>query len=321
MPSLEEAANAAKSSLAATLKTGVETLSQQQSVTLTRYLKLTLPLDGYVFWVNANLLTEAAVAASLGLMAMTSDSVTMSLTVSGSFHHQSDNQQEATATHTRNHIIFTAESEVAVFNAVAPDTLWVGEVAGMLYAFSSMANRYRQAGLFHYRGDSVQPSMRSQMIVTMADVVDRPLIVSNSVPIFMAINTALPVFPAYLVAPNISPPYAVVDVRDTKVLQAAAHHNDTRSQHVQDTVRITLYGLHNEAALDYVDSLVRLAVEGEQFGINNSPVVVDDKQSQREVAALAMKKHIDVEVNYYQRSAKQMAQQLITDAFITYEVK
>ena len=50
----------AKGEMAAGLAQGVETISLNQTVTFTLYVKLVLPLDGYVFWVNAALLTDSA---------------------------------------------------------------------------------------------------------------------------------------------------------------------------------------------------------------------------------------------------------------------
>ena len=42
--------------IGADLQTGVEAISIQQTVTFTKYVRLVLPLDGYVFWVAAPLL-------------------------------------------------------------------------------------------------------------------------------------------------------------------------------------------------------------------------------------------------------------------------
>ena len=38
------------------LKAGVETISAHQTVTFTKYYRMILPMDGYLFWVNANIL-------------------------------------------------------------------------------------------------------------------------------------------------------------------------------------------------------------------------------------------------------------------------
>src|SRR5579859_5132197 len=54
-------AQTGKNQLAAELGEGLTTLSLNQTVNFTLYVKLILPLDGYVFWVNANLLTDSAI--------------------------------------------------------------------------------------------------------------------------------------------------------------------------------------------------------------------------------------------------------------------
>jgi len=51
MASAVEAATA-KPQLASGLAQGVETISNYEQITFTLYVKLVLPLDGYVFWVK-----------------------------------------------------------------------------------------------------------------------------------------------------------------------------------------------------------------------------------------------------------------------------
>ena len=60
MATVSESA-ASKTQLASGLAQGVETLSLSQEINFTLYVKLVLPLDGYVFWVNASLLTDNAI--------------------------------------------------------------------------------------------------------------------------------------------------------------------------------------------------------------------------------------------------------------------
>ena len=50
--------------MAAGLALGLETLSQNQTITFTRYHRLVLPMDGFVFWVKADLLTPSALLNS-----------------------------------------------------------------------------------------------------------------------------------------------------------------------------------------------------------------------------------------------------------------
>ncbi|WP_337049959.1 hypothetical protein [Serratia fonticola] len=315
-----------KGELAASLEEATTSISSDQTVTFTLYVRLILPLDGFVFWVNANLLQDKAISTSLGLGTFAYPDNKKSVTVKGSFHHQAETRQEDISTRTHNHLIFTALSKVDVFNQVSPGAIWVGDIDGVPYTFSSMANRYKQAGLYHYRGDSIQPVMRSQMITSLDDFDPQKLVVSNSIPIFMALNQYVAAYPAQLVEPNLTGPYAVIDVRETRPLQMAPHvvqlpdGTVLRYQHVQDSVRITLLGLNNDKALNYLDHIITTAVMDEEFGITNCPVVIDDKLPQREIGALAMKKHIDFDINYYQQTARSIAMKLITSAFIDIEV-
>lgn len=324
MPSVEESSQNIGTQLASILENATETISSNQEVTFTLYVKLILPSDGYVFWVNSLLLTTAALSNEtlmkrIGLNNNAIALLKKQLTISGSLHRQVTAKQEDISNLSLNHVIFTALSEVDEFNNVDPQLMWIGEINGAPYSFSRLDSRYYQAGLFHYRGDSIHPVLRAQMITSLDGFNLDQLIVSNSLPILMSLNKHLTVYPAQLVSPNLSPPYAVVDVRDTKPLQAAAHFYGDRSQHVQDTVRVTLTGLNNDAALRYVDYVIQEALDDEQFGIINSPVVIDDKMNQNEINALAMRKHIDFDINYYQKTATSIAKQLITSVFIDIE--
>ena len=93
-----------------------------------------------------------------------------------------------------------------------------------------------------------------------------------------------------------------------------------RCQFAQDSVRITLYGFSNQMALDYVDFVVNKALEDEEFGITNMPIPIDVKSNQVEINALAKKKIVDFEVNYYQQTTREISQKLIKKAIFNYEV-
>ncbi|EMQ3548516.1 hypothetical protein WE697_005141, partial [Escherichia coli O111:H5] len=83
----------------------------------------------------------------------------------------------------------------------------------------------------------------------------------------------------------------------------------------------TLYGFSNKMALDLVDSVVNRALEEEKFGVTNIPVVQDAKSGQVEINALAKKKIVDFDVNYYQSTAREISRQLIEKVICKYEVK
>ena len=53
MPSLEELAEQHSSQLSSVLKSAVETISSDQEITFRLYVRQVLPLDGFVYWVNA----------------------------------------------------------------------------------------------------------------------------------------------------------------------------------------------------------------------------------------------------------------------------
>ena len=83
-------------------------------------------------------------------------------------------------------------------------------------------------------------------------------------------------------------------------------------------MKITIYGLTNKSALDYLDYVLQYTLsDSAGFGVMNMPVPKDDKRTQEEMAVIAMKKTIIFDVNYYQTRAQDLARQLITSAFVT----
>ncbi len=164
------------------------------------------------------------------------------------------------------------------------------------------------------------PTMRSQIIDCEEDISDEQII-SNSIPIWLQMKDAATVYPSYLVPQNLRPPYIAVDVRNSIPLQVApVVFSGERFQLVQDSVRLTLYGFSNKLRRD-------LSTGGEQgagggkFGVTNIPVVQDAKSGQVEINALAKKKIVDFDVNYYQSTARKISRQLIEKVICKYEVK
>ncbi|WP_336240444.1 hypothetical protein [Citrobacter werkmanii] len=274
-------------------------------------MKQVLPLDGFVYWVNAAIVNDAE-KERLGIV-----DLPITRTIPGSLHRQVVSEQSETASRALNNIIFTPLEASDNFNT-DPNTMYLGEYAGVQFTFSRMESRYTQAGIFHYRGTAVVSTMKTQIIDRPEDI-DTDLILSNSTPIWLSLKKFASVYPSFLSPSNLKPPYIVADVKNTVALQSAAHYA-TRNQHVQDSVRVTLYGFNNARALDFVDYVVNTALEGEEFGITNIPVISDGKYSQTEIHALAKLKYIDFDINYYQATARDIALQLITEAFIKYEV-
>ncbi|EAX6858188.1 hypothetical protein J9P64_003452 [Salmonella enterica] len=314
MPSLEELAEQHGSQLSSVLQSAVETLSSGQEITFRLYVRQVLPLDGFVYWVNAEIVSCDE------LCRLNIESPTR-LKIKGSLHRQVIAVQDESVSKDVNNIIFTPLQKVDDFNVENPDAIYLGEYGGVQFAFSRMESRYQQSGIFHYRGMAILPTMRSQIIDCPEEISDERII-SNSIPLWLAMKDFATVYPSYLVPQNLRPPYIAVDVRSSTPLQVAPIvYGGERYQLVQDSVRLTLYGFTNRMALDYIDSVVRRALEGEEFGVTNMPIPVDAKSGQVEINALAKKKTVDFEVNYYQSTVRDISRQLIKKAICSYEVK
>lgn len=307
--------------LAAALRTGLDSLDRDQVVTFQEYTKSTVPTDGFVFWLATG----------------------QSLDVRGSLHYATDRDQAEDQTIGVSHVIFTSEQEVTMFNAIAPNRLWVGQITvgigtndslDLKFAFSSRSSLYFQADLWHYRGDAVYAPLSSQLIDSYGALPSGP-IVSNSLPIWLAFNGFAPVYPSFLVPDNAVPPYVVAHVEpaETRALQgfptltwpgvtepnsgASPLHDLPSDQLMRDRVRLTLYGFNNQKAIQYLVALEQYSRDTDAFGFMNSPAIQDDKRYQVEMAVLAMKKTISIDASYYQSTADALARRLILSASIT----
>ncbi|HGG6426266.1 TPA: hypothetical protein ACJG67_002780 [Salmonella enterica subsp. enterica serovar Kottbus] len=314
MPSLEELAEQHSSQLSSVLQSAVETISSGQEITFRLYVRQVLPLDGFVYWVNAEIV-------SCDELCRLNIESPARLKIKGSLHRQIVTVQDESVSRDVNNIIFTPIKQIDDFNTENPDSIYLGEYGGVQFAFSRMESRYQQSGIFHYRGMAILPTMRSQ-IIDCPDDISNERIISNSIPLWLTMKDFATVYPSYLVPQNLRPPYIAVDVRNSTPLQVAPIvYGGERYQLVQDSVRLTLYGFTNKMALDFVDSVVSRALEDEEFGVTNIPVPQDAKSGQVEINALAKKKTIDFEVNYYQTTTRELSQQLIKKAICNYEVK
>lgn len=324
MVDINKAAEKSKGQMASALSQGLKTISESQEVTFSLYVRVILPLDGFLFWVKADLLRKPE-PHQPGLPVPPAD-MPLSLRAQGSLHWMTTSQQTDITSQGLNNVLFTTSKKIEAFNATDSDSMYIGEVDGAPFSFSWMGNRYEQADLYHYRGESIYPVMRSQMITSLDDFRPHELVVSNCLPILIALNSpggkSLSVYPSFLIPQNVVPPYAVIDVKNSRPLQMAPLiTGGERWQFVMDTVRVTLFGLDNVRALQYVDYVVSHAMEYEQFGVSNSPVPLDDKMNQRELNAIAMKKHVDFEINYYQQSATAVALKYIQSVIVNWDFK
>lgn len=312
MPTAAEA-TAQQGQLDAALRSGLESLDLQQTVTFTEYTKYTFAEDGYVFWVATG----------------------TTLTAKGSLHYGTDRVQQEDQTIGVNQFIFSAEEEITEFNAIDPTTMWVGawSVAGgtveLQVAFSRRGSYYQQANVWHYVGDAVYPAMQAQLVASSADLPTGP-IVSNSLPIWLAQNAYANVYPSFLVPDNAKAPYIVAHIEpsETKAVQSfpifetpvsagSNLYNLTSQQLMQDRVRLTLYGFTNQTAIQYFASLMEYSLNTDDFGFQNSPAIRDEKRTQVEIAAIAQKKTIEILASYYQSTADAIARRLILSAAVT----
>jgi len=325
MANIEETIGA-KPQLASGLAQGVETISNYEQITFTLYVKLVLPLDGYVFWVNASLLTDSALYNASQYNKLLYNNYpegvpARQVTVKGSFHHNSNVQMLEDRQTVFNHTIFTALEEISDFNLINPQFTYIAKYEGMRFAFNSRDNFYKQADLYHYRGDALYSVMTTQIIDSMTGFDTTSVIVSNSLPIWLALNQFFPMYPSYLVDQNIVPAYAAVDIdpRLTTALQdfPLLDPDSNPFQLVKDTVKITMYGIRNHEALNFVQYIFDYSRNTGNIGLMNMPVMQDEKMTQSELGIMAQKKIITFEVSYYQTTVNDIARKLIEHAFIS----
>lgn len=292
-----------KTQLNSELKAGLDTLSLSQTITFNLYNRFVLPVDGYIFWIK--------------------DQVAAPVKVKGSFHYSTRLEQSADEYLGRNTVIFTAQSEIQFFNNIAPNQIYIASLTvgtapntrTLKFAFGERAPLYLQAGLYHYTGEAIYPAMFPQVLDSPALLSTLPVL-SNSMPIWLALAAVMPIYPAHLVPQNSIPPYASIEISDTVPLASAPYldYTSNHNQLVKDIVEITIYGVRNNDALDFQDYVFQQSLNTETFGIMNIPIIKDRKRVQKEIGTIAIKKSMDFEINYYQSRAQAIARQLITSA-------
>lgn len=340
MPEVAEATGA-RGPLASALKAGVDAISVNQKITFTKYIKLVLPLDGFVFWVKADLVSAGALLNAgtiLNKFYPNQKPVVVTpaptLVAPGSLHYATESKQAAESSYAVNRVVFTSEVAVNDLDEVGPNVIFIAEFEGIKFAFSQRKSFYRQAELFHYVGDAVYPIMESQLVDSLVGLNLNALIVSNSLPIWLSLNAleAYPweyfgnpgvvLYPAYLVEENAAPPFASVDVlpETTQGIAGAPYlsSNLSHSQLTRERVRITLWGLDNDAAMNFVDFVNQFSLNTDLIGIMNVPTVRDERTTQVELGTIAKRKVVEYEINYYQRAARNVARQLIESAFVDF---
>lgn len=310
------------SPLQAAIEQGLDYLSQESEYTFQEYTQTVLPIDGYVFW------TPTAAPQ----------------TVKGSLHYGLETVQEADELAGDGSVVFTTNIRVMSFGQTKSPRLYVVTVGEnqtddplknpVRFAFSSQGNFYPEAGTWHYHGRRVMPALASQLLDKGVAIDPSRAIVSNSLPLWLALNSyesgvpvpaqAFTLYPAFLAAENAVPPYATVEIKQGPDAIASApllgSQFGSHTQLVKDVVEITFYGLQNNEALSFQDRVNQYSLDTDALGIMNMPVAVDVPRTAAELKTIAMKKCMRFEVSYYQSITETVAHQLILAASATVQV-
>lgn len=313
MPRLDEVADPTQ--MQGILRDGLEALDLEQAISFQRYTRVVFKSDGFVFW------SPIAPKVVKGALTFGVESL------------QNEDETLGSAT-----CLFTSEAQVTdFFDGVEGELLVATNDAGFRFAFSQQNGYFQQADLWHYWGRSIPPALSNLLLDDPNSIdPDRPVL-SNSMPLWLGLNgfsslyyggfsnkgvpftVAAPIlYPSYLVSPNLKPPYGSVHIPEDypQALQATPWLDRNRNhwQLVTDRVRITLFGLQNDEAMDFVDTVNQYSLVTDNIGIMDMPIVRDGIRVQNELSARAMKKVIDFQVSYYQVRSAQVARQLILSA-------
>lgn len=295
------------------LAAGIADISQATTVTFTVYQKLVLPLDGFVFWVRTSTFDQ-----------------------SGAVHWLTEREQEESETRARNVVIFTTTERIEDLNQSNNQILVVGDLIGRKFAFGRHNWYFPQAGIWHYQGDGLPASLDTQLVDDPSQLDPTKLIVSNSLPAWLALvsydpvwvswpvdrNPHVTLYPSYLVPDNQPPPYGAVHIEPsrTEALQTTAMWLTPTYDHYQltrEAVRVTLYGCNNDMAADFLDLALQYSLDTDAFGLMNMPTIRDGKKTWSDGMVIGQEKVIDFEVSYVQTRINDVARQLITEAIAT----
>lgn len=295
------------------LAAGLADISQQQTVPFLTYSKAVLPLDGYVFWLRAS-----------------------SFEQTGMLHWMTEREVAEDETATRNTVVFTTTEEIVQLNQTNTQILVVGLIETRAYAFGRIGWFSPQSGVWHYQGEALHPATATQLIDDPAQLNLSDVIVSNSLPAWLTLQTYLPVwitwpgqrnpqiplYPSFMLPDNIEPPFGSVHIEPTttRALQSAPQHGRytwSQWQSAQESVRVTLYGCDNNAARDFLDLVLDYSYQYGVIGMMNMPIVRDEKRPWAEGMTLAQKKTLEFEVSYTQTRISTIARQLILSAQAT----
>ena len=304
---IQELSETQGSQMKAALMEGLQTISGNQEIVFTLYTQWILPGDGFVFWVRSDLLNQAV-------------NMPYSINVKGSLHYDSNQTQWEDESIAVQKVVFTTNSEVSPFNEVESNTMYLGSFENLTFSFTARTMYYKQSGLYHYFGDAVYPAMSTQIINSAQELLDLSNVVSNSLPIWLAMSQIMPVYPAYLVPTNLAPPYGVIAVLpDTQEALQVMPYEDKMSnqwQLVKETVKVVTYGLRNNKVLDYIQYIYQQTIN-DQFGILSNTIPRDMVRTQSEINVRGQKKLIEFSISYYQSSSRNIARQMILQSMMT----
>ena len=310
MATADEYAQAQQSQLSNALQDGLDVLDLRAAITFTRYSRVVLPIDRYIYWQPVE-----------------------QVALNGSLHYSQETVQNEEETAGIARVVFTTRDKAQKLSDAPVNSLFVTTVGNTRAAFSRQEGFYTQAALWHYSGISVYPALASQLLDRPGMIDPSRAVASNSLPLWIAFASyvpfyagafvaGVPLFPAFAVEPNLVPPYGVVNITRTSADTSAPYFDNTGTgwRVCRDTVRVTLYGLQSDEAHQFLYAAMQYSVDSGAFGIINMPVVADDKRPQAEIMGIAMKKSIEFEVSYLQERAAQTARQLITKATMALEI-
>jgi hypothetical protein len=326
----------AKTPLASALEAGVNTISLNQVLTFELYERKVSPIDGMVYWVNAQLLsnlggtlnTEEYNVSPYNQGTPEQPNVPFTLQVKGSLHYTAQlNQSEDRSTAVAN-VIFTSLAFVQSFTVTNPQQMYIcsyeTEGGVLKFGFSEKIPFYQQAGLWHYRGTTLYSAMNTQIIEKIEDLDLATQTVSNSLPIWLSLDVPFNIYPSYLVPQNLSPPFIAIHIEgsQTTALAQTTFLNSKLSSYQlsKDTVRVHFYGLSNNQAIDFMNYVFQYTLDTELLGLMNLPIIQDQKVTQPEYNFIAKKKEAIFEVNYYQSRVQDVTRQLIIEAFCSVNI-
>jgi hypothetical protein len=292
--------------------------------------------------VNAVLLTTKTEIQDLNAVALNSmyigsskkGEIRFAFSATGKFFKQSN------IWHYRGDAIYPAMFSQIIDNPILPISipqiatnslpLWIS-LSGIQNQFSDVAITFNSMMETPTIGDiltTVPPRVCAVVVGVYGDILDVVVnvgsfesgdVVNNytasaNIGIIAAVNNGVPtIYPSYLIPSNIQPPYIGVDIATTDCLQATPHidENGNHSQLMMDKIKLTLYGLNNNQAMDFLDFVNEYTLLTENMGIMNTPRVLDEKRTQAEMRIIAQKKTIEFEISYYQYRVNDISQQLI----------